>query len=496
MKKVDTIVIGSGISGMTMSLILARCGQRVLLLEKARNVGGSLARFRRGGLPFDTGFHFTGGFEEGGIMREAFSMLGIMDRIEPLFLYGEGASRIIFEREGADFTLPLGYRQMTDSVASYFPKEERGVREYFRKVREVCDRTPSMDLHAMDFTMPRLEEDFVSLEQGLRDLTEDHVLRGVLETYAMCYGVRPSEISFANHARMVMNFYESLAYVKGGGDAITAAFMGELKRLGAEVMTGTTVEQFTDIRDGVIHRYVLSDGQEVEATNCVFTIHPLEVLKMLPARMLRKAFINRLEGFEASCGFFGLFAAEKDEGPRQEGPTIVSIFPHAEVDRLLDPAESSWPGVVVISSVEEAEGGRRPVHMLEPAFPHSTSEWEGTSVGSRNSGYEAFKKAHEDMIMSAVDRGIPGLAERLEVVCSSSMLTFRDYLNSPDGSAYGVKQKMGQFNLVGRMPLRNLFAAGQSAVLPGLMGAMMSSFIVGSMVAGKDKYGEFVRGTL
>jgi len=496
MKKFDTIVIGSGISGMTMSLILARCGQRVLLLEKARNVGGSLARFRRGGLPFDTGFHFTGGFEEGGIMRDAFSMLGIMDRIEPLFLHGEGLARIIFEREGGDFTLPLGYRQTTDRIAGYFPKEERAVREYFRKVKDICDNTPSMDLRALDFTMPRLDEDFVSLEQGLRDLTGDPVLRGVLETYAMCYGVRPSEISFASHARMVMNFYESVAYVKGGGDAITAAFMDEFERLGVEVMTGTTVKEFTDIRDGVIHRYVLSDGQEVEATNCVFTIHPREVLKMLPAERLKKAFVNRVEGFEASCGFFGLFLAEKEEGPRQEGPTIVSIFPHAEVDRLLDPAESAWPGVVVISSVEEAEAGRRPVHMLEPAFAEATSEWEGTTLGKRNGGYEEFKRNHEEMMMAAVGRGMPELAGRLEVVCSSSMLTFRDYLNSPDGSAYGVKQKMGQFNLVGRLPLRNLFAAGQSAVLPGLMGAMMSSFIVGCMVAGKEKYGEFIKGTL
>jgi all-trans-retinol 13,14-reductase len=67
-------------------------------------------------------------------------------------------------------------------------------------------------------------------------------------------------------------------------------------------------------------------------------------------------------------------------------------------------------------------------------------------------------------------------------------LTFRDYLNSPDGSAYGVKQKIGQFNLFGRLPLRNTYAAGQSSLLPGLVGAMMSSFIVGRKIIGKDGY--------
>jgi len=72
------------------------------------------------------------------------------------------------------------------------------------------------------------------------------------------------------------------------------------------------------------------------------------------------------------------------------------------------------------------------------------------------------------------------------------MLTYRDYLNSPDGSAYGIKQKVGQYNLIGKLPVRNLFAAGQSSLLPGIAGAMMSSFIVTRAVLGKDHFNRFV----
>jgi phytoene dehydrogenase-like protein len=72
------------------------------------------------------------------------------------------------------------------------------------------------------------------------------------------------------------------------------------------------------------------------------------------------------------------------------------------------------------------------------------------------------------------------------------MLTFREYLNSPDGSAYGVKQKMGQFNLIGKLPLHNLYTAGQSALLPGIIGGMMSSLIVGRAVLGKEQYGKLL----
>ncbi len=72
------------------------------------------------------------------------------------------------------------------------------------------------------------------------------------------------------------------------------------------------------------------------------------------------------------------------------------------------------------------------------------------------------------------------------------MLTFRDRLNSPGGSAYGIKQKMGQFNLQGKLPLRNVYAAGQSALLPGVLGAMMSSFVVARSVIGEKKFGNFI----
>ena len=65
MKKYDDIVVGSGISGMTLALLLGLNGHSVLLLEKSSHIGGSMARFYREKIPFDTGFHFTGGFSQG-----------------------------------------------------------------------------------------------------------------------------------------------------------------------------------------------------------------------------------------------------------------------------------------------------------------------------------------------------------------------------------------------------------------------------------------------
>ena len=74
----------------------------------------------------------------------------------------------------------------------------------------------------------------------------------------------------------------------------------------------------------------------------------------------------------------------------------------------------------------------------------------------------------------------------------ATTLTFRDYLHSYDGSAYGIKQKVGQYNLLGKLPVRNIYAAGQSSVLPGIVGAMTSSFLIGRSIVGKDEYCDFI----
>lgn len=492
MKKYDDIVVGSGISGLTMTLLLAMHGHRALLLEKAPRIGGSLARFSKKGIPFDTGFHFTGGLHEGGILSDILKFLGIHDSIEPVYYNDTFKNQFIFEAAGRSFEHPSGIENIKQRFKGYFPGEANAIDRYFEKVISVCQRSPSLNIHENNITFSNLDEDYLSLDAVLKDLTPDPLLRGLLSAFAMCYGVRPDEMSFANHSRMMLSFYESFACVKDGGDAFVNAFQNKFREFDVDIRCGCSLAELADIQDARVGRFVLSTGEEIASDTCVFTIHPKEVLKVLPAKYYSKAFADRIASFESSVGFFSVFATIKEGTPDPyPDAAVTSLFPIEDVNRLLNPSYQGDPAVVIIKSPAH-DGEGKTVCILEPAHAEQVTRWSESRRGKRPGEYLEYKKQRIKAIMDHVYRVYPAYRENLDIVDAASMLTFKDYLNNPDGSAYGVKQKMGQFNLIGKLPLHNLYAAGQSSLLPGITGAMMSSLIVGRAVLGKEQYGKLL----
>ncbi|OQW97233.1 MAG: hypothetical protein BWK77_02290 [Verrucomicrobia bacterium A1] len=496
MKKYDDIVVGGGISGLTAALLLAMNGRRVLVVEKGPRIGGSLLRFHRDGIPFDTGFHFTGGFSRGGILHDMLSVIGLRGAIQPVFLSADRGQQFILEASGRTFDFPAGIGRLREKLKSSFPGEHGAVDAYLDRVEAVCHRTTASDLGMIGTPPKPLDEDFISLRDVVDGLTSNPELRQLLCVLGMCYGVRPSEISFANHSRVCYSLYESVARVQDGGEAFIRAFQGRFKELGVDVLCNRHVVECADIREDCVGRFVLNTGEEIAAANGILTIHPKSIVELLPRDHLSRAFVERVAGYESSSGFFSVFGV-LDDGHREEdfGTSVVSLVPDADFDQILDPAYAGDPALVLMTSLETGRDGARKqvVHAFESSLPAQVEAWKDSVTGRRPAEYAEYKARRVKRIRERIVRARPAYERHLQILDSASVLTYRDYLHSPDGSAYGVKQKIGQYNLIGKLPLLNLYAAGQSAVLPGLVGAMMSSFVVCRSVLGKSLFDEFIR---
>lgn len=497
MRTYDSIVAGSGVSGLTAALLLALNGRKVLLLERAPQPGGSLARFCRQGIPFDTGFHFTGGLGEGGLMRRMLEALGLSDAVQPVFPSEQRAHRFVFEADGRIFELPSGIRMWRSALKAYFPGEGSAVDRYLDQVIAVREASAGMDLSRIAEVVGRIPEESVSLKSVVDSLTDNALLKGVFYGMGMCYGVKPSEVSFASHSRVCYDLYESTARLREGGDGLIRAFLQVLRGLDVEVRCGTWIRELVDLSDAGARRAVLNTGELIEIGDAVLTMHPWQILDLLPREAISKAFINRVKGFEASAGFFTVYGVlEGDLGGKVDG-TIVSLFPHTDFEQLLDPSYRGEQAVVICSAAEQGAGREcHAVTAFEPSFPAHVAAWWDTRVGRRPAEYAAYKAGRVAAIRRRMESYDSRYRDHFTPLDAASLLTFRDYLNSPDGSAYGIKQKVGQFNLLGRLPVRNCFAAGQSALLPGVAGAMMSAFMVVRSMLGREAFGRFVNGRL
>lgn len=494
MKHFDHIVVGSGISGMTAALLLAMNRRRVLLLERAPHMGGSLSRFYRAGVPFDTGFHFTGGLSDGGLLQRMMRVLGIDEAIQPVFLSPERAHRFVFESENRTVDLPCGIAGWRRQLKEEFPGETAAVDRYFDLVEKVRAGTASMDLRRLGEPSAPLDEDYTSLKTVIDGLTDNRLLKGVFCGLGMCYGVKPSEISFANHSRVCYDLYQSTARIRNGGDAVVMAFADRFNAMGVEVLCGRHIVRCGTVTDDRAASVILDDGTEVAAESVILTIHPKDILKILPESTTSTAFRQRVAAFEPAAGFFTAYGVMVGAAPPPEfETTIVSLFPSTDFDQLLDSAYTGEPALVLVGSTEPTHCGLQPVlTTFEPSFPEHVASWTGSFHGKRPVAYRNYKRARTAAILRHLGRYRPVYADHVKVLDAASLLTFRDYLFSPDGSAYGIKQKVGQFNLIGRLPVRNFFAAGQNALLPGLAGAMMSSFVVIRAVLGKDEFSRFI----
>jgi len=495
LKHYDNIVVGSGASGLSLAHLLALLGKKVLLLEKGWYLGGSLTRFTKKGIPFDVGFHFTGGFAKGGVLDEMLTALGIRDEIEPIFLSERESNRYVFEKDQKVYDLPAGVVPFKDALKEYFPEESEGIERYFALSEKCYKETLSLDLHKLGQLPGFMEEEHKSLSDVLNEWIGSEHLKGILSTYCMCYGVSPAEVSFANHSRVAHGLFEAVVRVKNGGDAFVDAFSKALKNLAVDIRLRTYITECQDIQNREVGRFVLNTGEEVSCEQCIFTIHPTAILETLPREHLSKAFIERIEDFEPTLGFFSLYCTLKTDNPDEPlVPAITSLLPVPDVNRLMDAESGEQTTVVVLTSNEEVKGKlHKIVTALETSFYKDVEAWKDTSLKKRPAEYLAYKKDRTEKIIKRITDFYPEYTDRLEVIEAASMLSYRDFLHTPDGSAYGVKQKMGQINLFGRLPFRNLYAAGQSAVLPGIVGAMMSSFIILRALIGREKYEAFIQ---
>ena len=130
----DIIVIGSGLGGLECGAMLAREGMGVCVAEQAALPEAACNR-SPAGHAIDTGMHYIGSMQAGGIMRRYFEYFGILGslRLRPL----DEAFDVVSLPGAGDYAYMHGYEAFEKHLGEWFPHEKAGLGRYCAKLREI-----------------------------------------------------------------------------------------------------------------------------------------------------------------------------------------------------------------------------------------------------------------------------------------------------------------------------------------------------------------------
>ena len=453
----DVLIIGSGLGGLECGALLAQRGLRTLVLESSHQPGGCMQSFRRGGLHYDTGLHYVGGLAPGQELYKAFGQLGLLDL--PWQRMDEDFDHVIIGNR--HFAFHQGYDAFVDSLAKDFPHQREALQSYVQRLQHVT--ASDMEVCAYDY---------------LRQTFSDDLLLNVVSAAAMKTELRRESLPLFNFAHTCSSYIESSWRLRGDGNLLVDRLISTIREAGGEVRTNSKVVRMTE-EDGRISKAICADGSFYEADYFISDIHPAMLCQLLEeCPSVRKAFRRRMAAAENTCGMFTVQLCIKPGALRYFAHNVF-VYDKPNVWTMTE-ENNPVKGVMISARVPEDDSDMlRQIDLLTPMPWHECKDWTDTKVGHRGDGYKTCCQQKAEQCITLAEQYIPSLHEMVEQCYTSTPLTYRDYLGSPEGGAFGMRKDcrmpMLSFHSVST-PLPNLLLTGQSIILPGIEGVTMTAF--------------------
>ena len=454
----DVIIIGGGLGGLACGTILSRTGRSVLVLERGAQAGGCIQSYRRGGLMYDTGFHYVGGLGEGQSRRPLFDELGLMS-LPWHQLDAEGFDHVMIGSR--NFLFATGYDAFVRTLADEFPHERKELEQYADMLRNCGDNAR------------RLMQ--TSAYEYLTGMFRDPLLVNVLSGTSMKMELRRNTLPLFTFAHCQAPFIESSWRLRGDGGMIVRRLMSAIRENGGQVLCGADVEEL-EVRDGRVAAARCRNGETFEGRTFISSLHPALTCGLVKTG-LKDTFRQRIVTQQNTQGMFTVSLRTKPQR-----------VPYFNYNQYIYRKPNVWTfmedvggvgGVMVSCRVPEKGVWTEQIDLLTPVRWTMWEEWKDSGARRRPMFYEHLKRRLADECIQLAERFIPNLSDKYDRRYISTPLTWRDYTATPDGSAYGMRKDYHQpmmTMLSPRTPIPNLLLTGQSLVLHGLQGVVKTAF--------------------
>lgn len=487
----SAIIIGGGIGGLFTGAFLAKNGIKVTVLEKNNIIGGGLQCFRRKNKIYETGMHVMGGFEDGGSLSKICKYLGILDTLKIHHIDHNCMDEIRYEKTKEVFKIPSGKEAFIAKMSEYFPHEAVGIKDYVDEIYRLTEEVPlfylreepqGIVIHSDKFIWPadKLISHYVSDTKLQEILAYLNPLYGGVEGHTPAYIHALINVLYINGASRFIDGSQQLA------DALKCVICAH----GGDVLPNNEVTKI-GVEDKNVAFVETQDGNRFCGDWYISSIHPIEMLRLVPKGTFLKGFTNRLNEIPISYSAFSLFIDLKPQALPYIDHTCYYMEDYGAMWTQDQFDVKNWPKGFMYMTPPDSNQGEYASRLLVHCIMSydQVRKWENTTVGHRGKAYNTWKQECSDKILSKLETVFPGFSKMISNVYAASPLTIRDYYHTKEGAIFGYRKDCENL-IFSQLPVytkvKNLLLTGQNINLHGICGVPLTAINTSEAILGTN----------
>ncbi len=491
----DSIIIGSGLGGLTVAAKLSKEGEKVLVLEQHSVVGGCATTFQRKKFTMEVGLHEMDGFGEDSFKKKIFDELEVFNEVE--FVRLPEFYRTVWK--DMDFVFPDNEEEAKAKLKDEFPEESAAIDKYFRFINGLgkeIDNLPRTKSQKrikeplFPLFYPKLVRSTLNTAGQFADkLFHDERLKMILLSNSSYYHDDPYTLSLFYFAAGQNSYYSNGSYfIKGGSQKLSDYLMNYIRRQGGEVLLRKEVTSIITEKGrsvGVTYREEKKKGAtdlQIFAHQIIANASIPQVANRLLATDDALPLQRQIEKMEAGPSILTVYLGFKKPPKEIGNKNYSTFFIDKSVNSIKDILNNAHAGFEDRSFVFVDYG------MIDSGLAP-----EGKATGVictidyaadwKNLDQDTYRKKKEEVaevLISRLEKLLPGIEKIIEYKEIGTSLTIGHYTFNTEGTPYGYAQTLGQ-TARKRLPVKSVipglyFASAWSSPGGGFSGAILSVY--------------------
>ena len=450
--------------GLTAACLLARKGNKVLILERNDYPGGYCSVFERGQYKFESAIHAINGLGPKGRTRSILEKCNIFHKLR--LLEPDELLRLVFPNH--DIVIPQkNIKALKDALIKAFPSEGIGITRILDEARRVFEESLKIDEQPPhETTSVTWKYKDVTFKEFLDSHIQDERLKAVFAQYWGYLGVPPEQMSAIYYLYMFWDYAANGAYyIEGGSETAAKLLAEEIKNCGGEILYKQEVLKFGLGDNSTFTHVVTKDGKEHHAHNFISNISTKKLfLEMVDDHDIPDYFMEKMRNWTQSASAFVLYVGLK-KSIQDLGIKEYEIFINADYDvsghyraSLDNDMRNVQLGLTIYSNLDRTAcpANRSALSIFVLA---GYDFWKNQNPEE----YSVKKKELTKIILDRCDKLIPGFSDNIDHMDVATPLTLERYSGSYKGALYGWNQDIAHTGFRRQKaitPITNLFLAG------------------------------------